>query len=279
MVSVKIEGEEPMLLRKILESKGIAIARRYEQPDYFLYIKYGTATSVRSEEKSLKIIMNSGNEILAAGLALEAIITGSGIDFQHIPEKKTEKKILVVGAGGVGSNCCLALYNLGTAFTVMDFDTIEEHNAQSQFLFKEHQGRKKVEVIAGYTNCRFIDGKIEDHPEVFQSHDLILSCVDNWEARISIGKAARRLGKELLNISVSAMHASIDYIRGCLQCFYKPETGKKSCHETQNLFAMNYIAGALAAEIANSSPKSISVVNTGRKIVNYSKEKEVYCAC
>ena len=279
MASVRITGEDSVFLRDIFEGKGINTARRYAQYDYIINVKYGSFTSIKSSSNRIDIAMNPNNEILASGLALETIITGSGIDFQYFPEEKQKKRILIVGCGGVGSNCCLALSNLDTPFTVIDFDRIEEHNAQSQFLFKKHPGKKKGEVISEYTKCKFIDGKIEEHTSLLQSHDLILSCVDNWEARMFLSKATRKLKKKFLNVSVSAVHASIEYMKSCLQCLYKPEMGKQSCHETQNLFAMNYIAGALAAEIASSNPKSVIVANNGKRILSYSPEKEVACVC
>lgn len=49
------------------------------------------------------------------------------------PSKHEDAKVVVIGAGNIGSHTALALCRMGIKnFTLVDFDTVEEHNLSSQ---------------------------------------------------------------------------------------------------------------------------------------------------
>ncbi|TVW08423.1 ThiF family adenylyltransferase, partial [Streptococcus pneumoniae] len=60
--------------------------------------------------------------------------------------KKT--RILLLGIGGIGSNICLALAELGIGhITAVDFDTVEASNLNRQILYSTSDiGKRKVEA-------------------------------------------------------------------------------------------------------------------------------------
>lgn len=56
--------------------------------------------------------------------------------------------IAIVGAGGIGSWATLTLAKMGCSnITVIDKDTVEEHNTPSQIYSKAHIGMSKVEAL------------------------------------------------------------------------------------------------------------------------------------
>ena len=139
--------------------------------------------------------------------------------------------------------------------------------------------------MASLVGCKGIEGRIEDYTYLLEKHDTIISCVDNWQTRFLINKRANKCHTKILNVSVTNTTAEVVDISGlCLQCVYKSaEDGKASCHELQNVFAMNYIAGALAAEeaLADTPPlkNSLDIVNNGKRIYGYLQERQGVCAC
>ena len=57
-------------------------------------------------------------------------------------------KILIIGAGSIGSYTTLALSKMGAVLlTVVDFDEIEEHNIPNQFFKIDDIGKQKIEAL------------------------------------------------------------------------------------------------------------------------------------
>lgn len=103
--------------------------------------------------------------------------------------------ILVVGAGGIGSWAVLTLAKMGCPdITVVDFDTVEDHNIPSQFYSTAQKGQKKVvalaESISTYTGItiKTIDTKYQDIPseERSKNYSIIILAVDSLEQRREI---------------------------------------------------------------------------------------------
>lgn len=69
-----------------------------------------------------------------------------GLDIFN-PNLYKNKKIGIIGAGGIGSNAAFVLAKMGLKIKVIDFDIVEEHNMGSQFYSKFDIGRSKVEAL------------------------------------------------------------------------------------------------------------------------------------
>ncbi|MBI4153807.1 ThiF family adenylyltransferase [Candidatus Woesearchaeota archaeon] len=296
-MEVIVKGEEPAMLTRILENSGFSISTKKSFSKNCSVIECIKSGSFRisGDSKSLSITYQRGQELLAGGFALQVLRGKLGINLSYSassPERFLEEQrdvqeqsILVVGCGGIGSNACLSLYEMGIAFTAIDNDTVEEQNVHAQPLFKEYIGKKKTKAIAEKTGCLAYDQKIEDLPQLIEEHNVTLSCVDNWPSRIFINNLVRRSGKRLINAAVANAQATLEMLTTqCLKCAYGIHEGRKHCHELQNLSGMNYIAGALAAEEASAQTKPsknrLAIAATSNNIVGYLADfRGEKCAC
>ncbi|MFJ8963424.1 adenylyltransferase/sulfurtransferase MoeZ [Lentzea sp. NPDC102401] len=131
------------------------------------------------------------------------IIPDVGVDGQ---KRLKNAKVLVVGAGGLGSPALLYLAAAGVGtLGVVDFDVVDESNLQRQVIHGQSDvGRPKAEsardsvaeinpfvkVILHQTHLNS-----ENALEIFRDYDLILDGTDNFATRYLVNDAAVLLGK------------------------------------------------------------------------------------
>jgi molybdopterin/thiamine biosynthesis adenylyltransferase/DNA-binding transcriptional regulator YhcF (GntR family) len=121
-------------------------------------------------------------------------------------EKVKSAKMMIVGAGALGNEVLknLALMGVGNLF-VVDFDLIEAANLSRSVLFRsEDNGQKKAEVAARRTkqlnpdvNVQFFHGDVNTDLGlgVFRRMDVVVGCLDNREARLSVNRFCYWLNK------------------------------------------------------------------------------------
>jgi adenylyltransferase/sulfurtransferase len=106
-----------------------------------------------------------------------------------------DKKIAIIGSGGLGCSLALALGTSGIGqVDMVDFDTVGLHNIHRQIAFKlKDDGRHKAEVVVELLKEKnpFIktDAYIMSFDELTKlknSYDLILDATDNLSVRGSI---------------------------------------------------------------------------------------------
>jgi ubiquitin-like modifier-activating enzyme 5 len=159
-------------------------------------------------------------------------------------ERIRSKSVAVVGVGGVGSVTAEMLVRCGIGRLILfDYDHVELANMNRLF-FQPHQaGLSKVEAAANTLQGINPDVYIEGHNynitltsnyDHFLSRlqhgghdnspvDLILSCVDNFEARMTINKACNEINQVWIESGVSE-----NAVSGHIQLM-KP--GKTPCFE------------------------------------------------
>merc|ERR1712088_784217 len=159
-------------------------------------------------------------------------------------EKIREYTVAVVGVGGVGSVTAEMLTRCGIGKLILfDYDKVELANMNRLF-FQPHQaGLSKVDAAAKTLESINPDVTFEtwnynittvDNFDHFVERirtgsliegkpvDLVLSCVDNFEARMAINKACNELGQVWFESGVSenAVSGHIQFIRpGDTACF------------------------------------------------------------
>ncbi|RLD58188.1 MAG: sulfur carrier protein ThiS adenylyltransferase ThiF [Bacteroidetes bacterium] len=111
-----------------------------------------------------------------------------GLTFKQIKEKLKGKRVGIAGAGGLGSNCAVALARIGIEnLVIADFDIVSEGNLNRQYFFYEQIGEKKV--VALKENIRRINKEInvdaydlklkpDDILRVFKDCDVIVEAFD-----------------------------------------------------------------------------------------------------
>ncbi|TDC67895.1 adenylyltransferase/sulfurtransferase MoeZ [Actinomadura sp. GC306] len=144
-------------------------------------------------------------------------------------------KVLVVGAGGLGSPALLYLAAAGVGtLGVIDFDVVDESNLQRQIIHRQSSlGKPKVESAAETVReiNPLIDVVVHDTAldndnvmEIFSGYDLILDGTDNFATRYMVNDAAVLLGKPYVWGSIYRFdgQASVFWAEHgpCYRCLY-----------------------------------------------------------
>jgi len=131
------------------------------------------------------------------------IIPDVGVDGQ---KRLKNAKVLVVGAGGLGSPALLYLAAAGVGtLGVIDFDVVDESNLQRQVIhgqsdigkLKAQSAKESVAEINPFVTVNTHTQQLtsENALDVFRDYDLILDGTDNFATRYLVNDAAVLLGK------------------------------------------------------------------------------------
>jgi sulfur-carrier protein adenylyltransferase/sulfurtransferase len=115
-------------------------------------------------------------------------------------------KVLVVGAGGLGSPALMYLAAAGVGtLGIVDFDVVDESNLQRQIIHgqsdigrpKAESARDSVREINPYVNVIVHEERLDNDNvlDIFSGYDLILDGTDNFATRYMVNDAAVLLGK------------------------------------------------------------------------------------
>jgi adenylyltransferase/sulfurtransferase len=179
---------------------------------------------------------------------------------------------LVVGAGALGNEVLknLALMGFGNLL-IADFDTIEDSNLSRSVLFRESdRGRRKVDAAAQRVkelnpdvNVQTWHGDInyEMGLGVFRHIDVIIGCLDNREARLSLNRFSWAINKPWVD-------GAIQELMGIVRVFWP---GQGACYECTltdldyQIISLRYSCPLLARENVlqgkvPTTPTSASIV-------------------
>ncbi|MFE3458864.1 adenylyltransferase/sulfurtransferase MoeZ [Nocardiopsis aegyptia] len=131
------------------------------------------------------------------------IIPDVGMDGQ---KRLKNAKVLVVGAGGLGSPALLYLAAAGVGtLGIIDFDVVDESNLQRQIIHgqsdvgrpKAESARDSIKEVNPNTNVILHQDRLESDNalEIFADYDLILDGTDNFATRYLVNDAAVLLNK------------------------------------------------------------------------------------
>src|SRR5881296_1067208 len=112
--------------------------------------------------------------------------------------KLADKRVAIVGVGGLGALSAEILARLGVGDLVLfDYDTVEEANLNRLVYRTDQVGEKKVEAIRDHLKAANPDVRVTSYPhdvtdggglkallEEIPSCDLVLGCVDSFAVRI-----------------------------------------------------------------------------------------------
>lgn len=110
------------------------------------------------------------------------------LSFEEIKKVLKQKTVGIAGAGGLGSNCAVALARVGIGkLIIADFDTIIKSNLNRQYYFYDQIGQKKVLALKAniqrinpdiLIDARVIKLTPQNIPNIFAACDVIVEAFD-----------------------------------------------------------------------------------------------------
>lgn len=196
----------------------------------------------------------------------QLILPGVGAAGQ---KRLLEAKVLVIGAGGLGSPLLLYLAAAGVGtLGIVDDDRVALSNLQRQVLY-DTEALATAKVAAAQARLASLNPEVQVVPyplrleaenalELLHPFDLIIDGSDNLPTRYLVSDACVLLGKPLLygalaqfEGQLSLLHARADDVFGpCYRCLYPeppPEGTVLSCAEGGVFGALPGVIGSLMA--------------------------------
>lgn len=115
------------------------------------------------------------------------------MNFEEIKAKLKNYTVGIAGAGGLGSNCAVALARVGVGTIIIsDFDIVFETNLNRQYFFQDQIGLKKVDALKQNIKrinpeINIIDNYIKLNEnnivEIYKDCDIIVEAFDLAEMK------------------------------------------------------------------------------------------------
>jgi len=172
-----------------------------------------------------------------------------------------DKKIAIIGSGGLGCSLALALGTSGIgSIDIVDFDMVGLHNIHRQVAFTlKDENRPKVDVVVEmiraknpFIKTRAFNMNFEEFKKEENLYDLILDATDNLQTREEIDRYAKEINSPWIYGSVEAFHGQVCFFeKASFQVFnisnHKPAgiTAPIVMHiaSLQAILALRYLAG------------------------------------
>jgi sulfur-carrier protein adenylyltransferase/sulfurtransferase len=180
--------------------------------------------------------------------------------------KLKQAKVLVVGAGGLGSPASLYLAAAGVGtLGLVDFDDVDASNLQRQVLYGESDlGRPKLDAALARLRDLNPHIRLVPHPErltsanalrILADYDIVLDGTDNFPTRYLVNDACVLLGKRNVYGSILKFEGQLSVFAGgddapCYRCLFRepPPPGLvPSCAEGGVLGVLPGVIGSLQA--------------------------------
>ena len=149
--------------------------------------------------------------------------------------KLAKCKVLVIGAGGLGSPLLFGLTGAGVGhLTIVDHDRVSESNLNRQFLYQAAEiGSLKAEQAARRLKAYHPDLSVQAVTEplsdlngavLIGSHDLVVAAVDSRQSRLLINQICCKLGKTMVDGGVHGLDGYLAVIEPgrtpCYRCLF-----------------------------------------------------------
>lgn len=177
-----------------------------------------------------------------------------------------DARVLLVGAGGLGSPAALYLAAAGVGtLGIIDFDVVDSSNLQRQILHREHNvGQRKTASAAETLHALNPEVRVERFDEPLSEEnvdallergwDVILDGSDNFATRYALSDAARRARLPVVHASIARFTGQLITVLAdsgpCYRCVYgeEPDAGSApTCQEAGVLGVLPGVLGTLQA--------------------------------
>jgi len=155
-------------------------------------------------------------------------------------KKLSQAKILVCGAGGLGSTVLTNLASVGIGtIGIVDNDVLELSNLNRQYIHKfENLGKVKVESAKNWIhefNPEIVVNTYQtrldetNYKDIVKDYDFIMDCFDSFKSKFLLNKIAVETGKTLIHGGVTEFYGQVTTIipnkTACLNCILPEEGG------------------------------------------------------
>lgn len=181
-------------------------------------------------------------------------------------KKLLKAKVLLVGAGGLGSPTAMYLAAAGVGtLGIVEFDTVDLSNLQRQLLHRTKDvGRPKIDSAADTINALNPDVQVIKHQivldstnvmDIIKDYEIIVNGTDNFPTRYLVNDACVFANKPLVDGSIFMFEGQttvFDAAHGgpCYRCLFPtpPPPGEvPSCQEAGVLGVLPGIIGSIQA--------------------------------
>lgn len=197
-------------------------------------------------------------------------------------QRLLDARVLIVGAGGLGSPAALYLAAAGVGQLVLaDDDQVEIHNLQRQIAHgNKDLGRDKAESAAEAVRAINADTRLEvlcerllgeRLAEVVAGVDVVLDCTDGFGSRYAINEACQRQGVVLVSGAVIrfsgqlAIYDPRDPESPCYACLYPPGESDDDALTCAESGVVGPMVGVIGSFQALEALKLISGAGTPHK--------------
>ena len=180
-------------------------------------------------------------------------------------EKLVSARVLVVGAGGLGSASLSYLAASGIGHIgIIDHDRVELSNLQRQVLFEHNDiGRLKADAARDRLEEVNPDVAVTTYPEkmdadnaetIIAGYDIVVDGSDNFATRFSVNAACHAQRKPLVSAAIRGWEGQLavfaSYLENapCYRCFAgNPLEDGRGCHDVGVIGAVAGIMGSMQA--------------------------------
>lgn len=177
-------------------------------------------------------------------------------------EKLRRSKVLVVGAGGLGSPAAfyLAAAGIGT-IGLMDGDRVEESNLQRQILHttasigtpKVDSARQRLLALDPSLRVMTHPARLDEQhaPELLDGYDFILDCTDSHASKFAIARSCHHAAKPYSHGGITAFTGQAMTVEpamtACPACLFGLEAPTEETHPAGPIGALPGIIGSIQA--------------------------------
>lgn len=171
-------------------------------------------------------------------------------------EKLQRAKVVVIGAGGIGSYVLTQLVEAGVGnLRIVDYDIVSESNLNRQFLYHENDiGKLKINIakerltqINSTINIEAVMKRVDrdNINDIIADYEIVVDCVDNIETRMLVNDACLENNLILVEAGVKGFYGFVTSIKkdvACLSCI-----GYQNTSEETNIPAISSSVGLVAS--------------------------------
>jgi len=199
------------------------------------------------------------------------ILEGFGAEAQL---KLLQAKVLLVGAGGLGSPAALYLAAAGVGtIGVVDGDTVSVSNLQRQVLHTTpDEGRPKVDVARERLTALNPDVNVRTYelflneanaPALMEGYDFVIDATDNFDTKYIVNDACVKQGKAFTMGGISAYSGQLmTHVPGtaCYRCLFPEPPAPDEVETCAQVGVLGPVAGILGTVQATECLKYLTGV-------------------